>query len=82
MEVVRMTRELELDDAVELVRDGALRIAEACRFAGVGRSLLYEEMAAGRLPFLKIGNARRIPRRALEEWLARHLVISGQREGA
>ncbi len=74
-----MTRERE---ELELVQGGAMRIAEACRFAGVGRSLLYEEMAAGRLPFLKIGNARRIPRRALEEWLARHLVISGQREGA
>ena len=74
-----MTREQEL---VRLVRDGAMTIPEAMRFAGVGRSLLYEEMAAGRLPFLKIGNARRIPRRALEEWLAKHLVIGGQREGA
>lgn len=67
-----MTRELEL------VKEGAMTIPEAMRFAGVGRSLLYEEMAAGRLPFLKIGNARRIPRRALEEWLARHLVTGRQ----
>lgn len=76
-----MTRERELDE-LELVRGGVMRIAEACRFAGVGRSYLYEAMARGELPFLKIGAARRIPRRALEEWLARHVVTSGQREGA
>lgn len=67
-----MTRELEL------VKEGAMTIPEAMRFAGVGRSLLYEEMAAGRLAYIKIGNARRIPRRALEEWLARHLVTGRQ----
>jgi len=71
-----MTREREL----ELVRDGAMTIAEACRFAGVGRSYLYEAMARGELPFLKIGAARRIPRRALEEWLARH-VVTGRQTG-
>ncbi|OUM99331.1 MAG: hypothetical protein BAA04_09720 [Firmicutes bacterium ZCTH02-B6] len=64
----------ELSRDLELVRDGAMTIAEACRFAGVGRSYIYEAMARGELPFLKIGAARRIPRRALEEWLARHIV--------
>ena len=75
-----MTRELELDDAVELVRDGALRIAEACRFAGVGRSLLYEEMAAGRLPFLKWKRQENPPEALRVAGPAP--VISGQREGA
>lgn len=68
-----MTRELEL------VKEGAMTIPEAMRFAGVGRSLLYEEMAAGRLAYIKIGNARRIPRRALELWLAKHLMIGDER---
>lgn len=71
-------------NAVELVRDGVLRVSEAEKIAGVGKSLLYEEMAAGRLPYLKIRGARRIPRRALEEWLAGYLMVGDERvlEGA
>lgn len=65
--------------AVDLVRDGALRVSEAAQLAGVGKSLLYEEMAAGRLPYLKIRGARRIPRRALEEWMAAHLMVGDER---
>lgn len=63
-----------MEKGLELVRDGALRISEAVRFSGIGKSKLYEEMAAGRLPYLQIGGARRIPRRALEDWLAQHLI--------
>jgi len=71
-----------LDRALELLKDGALRIPEVTRTYGIGRSTLYEAMKKGELAYLKIGNARRIPRRAVEEWLAKHLVIGGQREGA
>jgi len=73
-EVFGVERELEL------VRDGAMTIEDAMRFTGVGRSFLYEAMAKGELPFIKIGSARRIPRRALEEWLARH-VVTGRQTG-
>ena len=51
------------------------------RFSGLGRSFLYEQMKAGRLPFVKIGAARRIPRRALQRFLAEHLVAGGRRPG-
>ena len=71
-----------MDRALELLKDGALRIPEVTRTYGIGRSTLYEAMKKGELAYLKIGNARRIPRRAVEEWLAKHLVIGGQREGA
>lgn len=71
-----------MERALELVKDGAMSVEEAMSFTGMGRSFLYEAMARGELPYVKIGAARRIPRRALEEWLARHVVISGQREGA
>ena len=69
-----------MDRELELVRDGAMTVPEAMRFAGVGRSFLYEAMARGELAYVKIGNARRIPRRALELWLARHVVAGGRRE--
>lgn len=66
------------EEALSMVRDGAMTIQEAMRFAGVSRSTLYEAMARGELAFVKIGTARRIPRRALELWLARHLVTGRQ----
>jgi len=64
---------------LELVKDGAMTISEAMRFAGVGRSFLYEAMERGELAYVKIGKARRIPRRALELWLARHVVDGGKK---
>jgi len=35
-------------------------------------------MKAGRLPFVKISSSRRIPRRALQRFLAEHLVAGRQ----
>ena len=67
-----------MERALELVKDGAMSVEEAMSFTGMGRSFLYEAMARGELPYVKIGAARRIPRRALEEWLARHLVTGRQ----
>ena len=52
-----------MERELELVKDGAMTIEEAIRFAGVGRSFLYEAMARGELAYVKIGAARRIPRR-------------------
>ena len=63
---------------LELLEDGCFTIEEAVRFSGLGRSFLYEQMKAGRLPYIKIGNARRVPRRALQRFLAEHLVAGRQ----
>lgn len=41
------------------------RIPEAAELVGLGRSKLYEEMAAGRLAFVKVGTRRLIPGDAL-----------------
>ncbi len=49
----------------DLVRDGLMTIAEAAAFLRVGRSTLYALMERGALVYVKIGTARRIPRRAL-----------------
>ena len=64
--------------ALSMVREGAMTIEEAIRFTGVGRPFLYEAMSRGELPYIKMGAARRIPRRALELWLAKHLMIGDE----
>lgn len=57
----------------ELLADGLLTIREAAKFLAVGRSTLYVEMDAGRLAYVKIGRARRIPRRAIVELAASNI---------
>ncbi len=48
-----------------------LDVDEACEFLGVGRSTLYELLARGTLESVKIGRARRVPRDAIEDYVAR-----------
>lgn len=57
----------------ELVRDGAMSVAEGSRFLGVGRSHLYDLMARGEVRYLKIGARRVIPRAELVRYLAAQL---------
>jgi excisionase family DNA binding protein len=59
-----------------LVADGLAPIAEACEFLGLSRSNLYTIMDRGELPYVKLGGARRIPRRALVT-----LAAAGLRSG-
>ncbi len=68
-----------MNEALSMVREGAMSVEEAMSFTGMGRSSLYEAMARGELPYIKIGAGRRIPRRALELWLAKHLMIGDER---
>jgi len=63
---------------LELLEEGCLTIEEAVQFSGLSRSFLYEQMKAGRLPFIKVGACRRVPRRALQQLLAEHLVAGGR----
>lgn len=37
----------------------------------IGRSTVYEKMASGEIPSIKIGRSRRITRAALEEYVRR-----------
>ncbi len=59
----------------KLASDGFMTIRDAEQFSGLRKSKLYALMADGSLPYAKIGGARRIPKRALIEFLARNLVI-------
>ena len=49
----------------------AYSVREAARITGLSRDLLYDEMRAGRLAYLKIGRRRLITRQHLEAFLTR-----------
>jgi excisionase family DNA binding protein len=59
--------------AEEMLKDGSLGVEQARAFSGLGRSALYELMGQGRLPYVKCGARRLIPRRALVQVLAEGL---------
>ena len=46
-----------------------LRIEEVADMLGIGRSTVFEMVAAGELPVVRIRRATRIPRDQLEEWI-------------
>ena len=48
-----------------------LSVNEAARVLQIGRSKLYELLAAGELPVVRIGRSVRIPTAALEQWVQR-----------
>ncbi len=49
-----------------------LRVHEVAWLLGIGRSKTYELIARGDLPSLRIGRLVRVPRHALEQWIAEH----------
>lgn len=57
-----------------LVQDGFTGVEGAREFLGVSRSTLYKLMDSGELPYAKFGKCRKVPRRALSEYAARHMV--------
>ena len=57
----------------ERAGDGLLlRVRDVCRLLDVGRSTVYELIARGELPVIRIGRLVRVPRPALEEWIVRN----------
>ena len=57
----------------EFLDDGAVSPEVARRFLGVSKTSFYAAMDRGEIPYAKIGRSRRIPKRALREFLARNL---------
>ncbi len=55
-----------------------LTVAEACARAGLPRSRIYVELAAGRIFSVKVGRSRRIPASALEAFVGRLIAEQGQ----
>jgi len=70
-------------DGYEVERPGKLmpitvRVREACRLTGIGRSKLYELIAAGEIDIIKVGSITLVPVAALERFLgckAAHLSL-------
>jgi len=57
-----------------LVADGLMTVREAARFLSVSQSTLYVLMDSGRLAYVKIGRARRLPRRGVTQFAADNMV--------
>jgi excisionase family DNA binding protein len=55
------------EDAV--FRPLAVRIREACRLTGIGRSKLYELIGAGEIRIVKVGTITLIPVQSLQNFL-------------
>lgn len=58
----------------ELVSEGMLTVLEACLWLGLSKSYVYSLMDRGELEYIKIGSARRIPKRALVKLAAKNLI--------
>ena len=56
---------------------GAMSVEAAAEFTHICRSDLYVAMDSGKLPFLKIGKSRKIPRLPLIRFLAEHVASAG-----
>jgi excisionase family DNA binding protein len=69
-----MTPQDDAADPRELVSEGLLDVRDAATFLGLSVAKLYGLMESGELAYAKIGRSRRIPRKALIELAARHLV--------
>ena len=56
----------------------AYRVAEAAELVGVSRTKMYELIAAGDMPTIKIGSAVRVPADALREWIAERMQAAAK----
>jgi excisionase family DNA binding protein len=54
-----------------------LRPLEAAEAIGIGRSKVYELLASGELPSVRVGSSVRVPVDALREWVTRQLEARG-----
>jgi excisionase family DNA binding protein len=59
------------EDAV--FRPLTVRVGEACRLTGIGRSKLYELIAAGEIEIIKVGAITLVPVASLTGFLQRKL---------
>jgi excisionase family DNA binding protein len=56
-----VSRQEESCPQAQVIEPLAVRIPEACRMIGIGRSKLYELIADGTIEIVKIGSATVIP---------------------
>jgi len=58
-----------------------LKAGEAAKLLGLGRSKVFAMLAVGELPVIRIGRSVRVPRAALERWIAEHTQHANGRSG-
>ncbi|HEX6349874.1 MAG TPA: helix-turn-helix domain-containing protein [Candidatus Dormibacteraeota bacterium] len=56
-----------------------LNAEETARLLGLGRTKVYEMLAAGELPVIHIGRSVRVPRAALADWIAGRTLTTNDR---
>jgi len=59
-----------------------LHIIEAARILALSRARVYQLIAAGELPHIRIGKSVRVPRAALLRYIERRIVDSDDNEAA
>ncbi len=59
-----------------------LRVEEAAKLLGVGRTTVFAMVSARELRVVRIGRSVRIPREALEHWIREHLEADAPDEDA
>ena len=69
------------ETAEVLVGDGLVTVLQAAAFLSLSRSTIYSMMDRGELPFVKLGQSRRIPKHSLVQLAARELRGGGCRLG-
>jgi excisionase family DNA binding protein len=62
------------DEKEKLAEGGMMSVAEAAGHTGLSQSELYNRMGDGRLPFVKAGKRRLLPRLAVNKMLADEMV--------
>jgi excisionase family DNA binding protein len=62
-----------------VIAPAALTVDESTRYASIGRTTLYAEIKAGRLPAFTAAGRRLIYRNDLDAWLAAEAAKSGYR---
>jgi excisionase family DNA binding protein len=58
------------------MENALLKANEVCGVLGLSRAKVYDLMARGTLPVVRIGRAVRVPRAALEKWILDHTAVS------
>lgn len=66
------------DGQMETAKRLAHTIPQACEIANLGRTKLYEEIAASRLRIVKFGRRTLIRDEELRRWLAAAETVSGE----
>ena len=61
-----------------LCEEGLMTVREAAQFLRLSRTRIYRAMKNGDLPYSLFGKARRVPRRALVMFAAKHVHVELQ----